>query len=140
MRQVDGIFGGESSGHYFFREAGYAESPIPVILLVLKVMTEEGRSLSELAKGLKRSEESGEINFKVANAMELMRILESHFEEGQVERLDGVAVSFPEWRFSLRSSNTEPLLRLNIEELEMKEGQSRKEDVIKLIKTHARYS
>lgn len=139
LGQVGGIFAGESSGHYFFRETGNAESQLPVILLVLKVMTRENKPLSIIAKDLSRSVESGEINFKVKNSQALMKILEDHFKEGHISKIDGIALSFPDWRFSLRSSNTEPLLRLNVEELLPGSKGENLNKVITLIKTHGQF-
>lgn len=137
MHEIDAVFAGENSGHYFFRDTGYAESQLPVILIVLKIMTESGKKLSELAKEIKKYEESGEINFRVKNAHELIQILKDKYSAGEISTLDGVAVTFPDWRFSLRTSNTEPLLRLNMEELPKKDGQSRKDEIIGLINQYA---
>lgn len=140
MNAEGGIFGGESSGHNFFRDTGNAESQIPVVLLVLKAMTRTGKKLSELAEEVKRSYESEEINFKVENATELMDILEKEFAtEGEIVKIDGVAVSFPDWRFLVRPSNTEPILRLTVEELGADAKGDKKEHVIKLINQHARF-
>ena len=137
MHETGGVFAGESSAHYFFKETGNAESQLPMILTVLKVMTEEGKKLSEIVEGLKRSHESGEFNFEVKNAKEVMEAVKSEFPEGEVSELDGVSISFADWRLSLRSSNTEPLLRLNIEADINGEIKSKKEKVIGLIKKHA---
>ena len=115
MAETGGIFAGESSAHYYFRETGNAESQLPVILMVLKVMTREGKSLSEIINSLKRSHESGETNFRVKNALEIIEALKEKYSDAEISTLDGVAVSYKDWRFSLRTSNTEPLLRLNVE-------------------------
>lgn len=139
MNEEGGIFGGESSGHNFFRDTGNAESQLPVILIILKAMTRDKKTLSELAKDVKRSYESEEINFKVENADELMEILEKEFQTGDIVKIDGVAVSFPEWRFLVRKSNTEPILRLTVEELGADATGERKEHVIKLINQHGKF-
>lgn len=123
MNNTGGVFAGESSGHYFFRDTGNAENQLPVLLTVLKVMTEENRKLSEIVEELRRSYESGEFNFKVTNAPEIMEELKEKYKDGDINTMDGIAVTYPEWRFSVRTSNTEPLLRLNLE--------STKEDVMK---------
>ncbi len=129
LEKSGGIFAGESSAHYFFKETGNAESQLPVILTVLKVMTEEGRTLSEIAAEIRRSFESGEINFKVKNAPEILSTIKEKFSDGQLNELDGVAISYPDWRMSIRTSNTEPLLRLNVE-AETKELVDQKKAVI----------
>mgnify|MGYP001598495863 CR=1 FL=1 len=75
MHETGAIFAGESSAHYYFRETGNAESQLPVILIVLKVMSREGKTLSEIISALKRSHESGETNFRVKNALEIIEAL-----------------------------------------------------------------
>ncbi len=137
MSDEEGIFAGESSGHYYFKETGNAEAQLPVILFVLKVLTEEERKLSQIIADLKRSHESGEINFKVKNTKELIGILKQEYSDGEINTMDGIAISYPDWRFSLRASNTESLLRLNIESIHPEEVIKRKEEIINLIEKHA---
>ncbi len=137
LHETGGVFAGESSAHYFFRETGNAESQLPVILTVLKVMTEEGKTLSELVRSLKRSHESGETNFRVKNAPEIINIMKKEFADGEVSELDGVAITFADWRLSLRSSNTEPLIRLNIEAEADGIVEEKKKRVLELINKHA---
>lgn len=115
MGEVGGLFAGESSGHYFFSATGNAESQLPVVLTVLKVMTEEEKPISEIVAGLQSAQESGEINFEVKDSKKLFEAIEEKYQEGQLNKQDGLAISFPDWRFSLRLSNTEPLVRLNME-------------------------
>jgi phosphomannomutase len=138
MNKGGGIFAGESSAHYFFRDTGNAEGPILVLLHVLNAMTKSGKKLSELAQEVTRSKESGEMNFRVKNAKEIIAKLKELHAEGEISEIDGVAVQYPDWRFSLRSSNTEPLLRLNVEE-EIDNYQGRHEKLIELIKEHAEF-
>lgn len=133
-----GIFAGESSGHYFFRETGNAESQIPMILTILKVMTQEGKKLSEIVEENRRSYESGEFNFKVENAKEIMEKVEAEYADGEVEKMDGIAITYPTWRLSVRTSNTEPLLRLNVESLEKSEMESRRDELKFLIESLAK--
>lgn len=138
MNEGGGIFAGESSAHYFFKSTGNAEGPLLVVLHILKAMSEQGKSLSELSKGVKRSHESGEINFRVKNAKEVMAKLKELHADGEIVEIDGVSVNYPDWRFSLRMSNTEPLLRLNVEE-EIENYQGRHEKLVELIKQHAEF-
>jgi len=133
MQQTGAIFGGESSGHYFFRETGNAESQVPVILLVLEAMTREGKKLSEIVAELKRSNESGEINFKVKNAPEILAKLKEKYHDAEISELDGVAMTYPTWRFSVRTSNTEPLLRLNVEQ-DLSDSENRTQELVDFIK------
>lgn len=137
LHDTGGIFAGESSGHYFFRDTGNAESQMPLILTVLKVLTRENKPFSELVEDYRRSFESGEFNFKVTNAKEIMEKIKEKYNDGQVEIMDGVAMTFPTWRFSLRTSNTEPLLRLNVESLEKDEMIDKKKEIIAFIQEHA---
>jgi len=139
LAESGGVFAGESSAHYFFKETGNAESQLPMILTVLKVMTQEGKKLSEIAESLKRSHESGEVNFRVKNAPELIDVIKKEFSDGEVNELDGVAITFADWRLSLRSSNTEPLLRLNIEAEADGIVEEKKKRVVKLIEKHAQF-
>lgn len=111
-------FAGESSGHFYFGETGGAESAVRVILYVLQALSESGKPLSELLKDLQTSFESGERNFVMPegkNPKDLMEEIVKENEKGLLSTLDGIAIDYPEWRFSIRSSNTEPLLRLNVE-------------------------
>ncbi len=118
LNDIDGAFAGESSGHFYFRETGGAESSIRVILYVLKAIQEENKPLSAILAGFKSVTESGERNFILPDNTDVGKLLQSiiaDYPEGKVSRLDGLAVDFPEWRFSIRTSNTEPLMRLNVE-------------------------
>src|SRR3989344_5106689 len=137
LHETGGAFAGESSSHYFFKETGNAESQIPMIILILKVMTEEGKKISEIVDSLKRSHESGEFNFKVKNAKEIMQKVKAEFPEAEVSELDGVSISQADWRVSLRSSNTEPLLRLNVEVDITGDIEERKKIMMDLINKHA---
>lgn len=115
MNADGGLFAGESSGHYFFQATGNAESQLAVLISVLKTMTEEKKTLSQLVEEYRKSNESGEINFKVTNSPEIIEALKSAYADGVIDTLDGIAINYPDWRFSVRTSNTEPLLRLNVE-------------------------
>lgn len=135
MNKYGGIFAGESSGHYFFRETGNSESQMPIILTVLKVLTESNKTLSELAENYRRSFESGEFNFKVANSKNIIAAAKEKYKDGALDEMDGIAVNYPTWRFSIRTSNTEPLLRLNVESYSKEETEQKKEELVSLIKS-----
>lgn len=137
LHDSGGIFAGESSAHYFFRETGNAESQMPVILTVLKTMTAEGKTLSELVEEFRRSHESGEFNFKVKNAIEILNAAKEQYKDGELEDMDGIAVTYPTWRFSMRTSNTEPLLRLNVESYDKAEMEAKRDELQQFIKTNA---
>lgn len=111
-------FAGESSGHFYFGATGGAESAVRVILYVLSAMSETGKPLSQILADLQTSYESGERNFVLPEGVksaDLMKKIEELHKDGSVSRLDGISVDYPDWRCNIRSSNTEPLLRLNVE-------------------------
>lgn len=117
MRKYDGLFCGEHSGHYFFRKNFYADSAIIAALLVVELMSVKGKKLSELYDEYDKYRDSGEINFEVQDKEGVMKAIEKLYKEKavSVDWLDGVSVWFKDWWFNVRPSNTEPLLRLNIE-------------------------
>lgn len=134
LNKFGGIFAGESSGHYFFRDTANSESQMPMILTVLKVLTEQKKPFSEIVKDYTRSFESGEFNFKVSNAKEIIQATKEKYNDGSIDEMDGVAITYPTWRFSIRTSNTEPLLRLNVESNTKNETEAKKDDLINFIK------
>jgi phosphomannomutase len=117
MRKYNGLFCGEHSGHYFFRKNFYADSAIIAALLVVELMAEKNLKLSELMDQYAIYPDSGEINFIVKDKMTVMKSIESHYKESanSSDWLDGITVWFDSWWANVRPSNTEPLLRLNIE-------------------------
>ncbi len=134
MNKTGGPFAGESSGHFYFRSTGNAESQLAVMVSVLKVLSREGKPLSEVVKDLQRSFESSEFNFKVTNAPEILDALKEKYDNGELETMDGVSITYPNWRFNVRTSNTEPLLRLNIESYDKTEMETKRDELISLIK------
>ncbi|PRX35349.1 phosphomannomutase [Meinhardsimonia xiamenensis] len=120
MREVDAVYGGEMSAHHYFRDFMYCDSGMIPWLQVLAVMAETGRPLSDLVAEMRaRHPSSGEINFRLADPAAAMAAVEAQFgaEAEETDRLDGLSMSFSNWRFNLRASNTEPVLRLNVEAL-----------------------
>ncbi len=115
LRERDGLYGGELAGHYYFREHFYCDSALMAALLVLCILTREGRPLSELIAGIRRYHSSGEINFRVADKDRIIAHVRERYRDGQLNELDGIRVDYPSWWFNLRKSNTEPLLRLVVE-------------------------
>jgi phosphomannomutase len=138
LTETGGVFAGESSAHYFYRASGNAENQLITIVTVLKALSEKGKPLSEVVEEFRRSYESGEINFKVTNAPEILDALKEKFSDGELETLDGVSVSYSDWRFNVRTSNTEPLLRLNLEAREKATMEQKRDEVIDLINTTAK--
>jgi phosphomannomutase len=137
MRERSAAFGGEVSGHYYFRDFWCADSGTIPALLVLELLSVEGRPLSELVGAFREHYFiSGEINSEVADQEAKMRELAERYSDGEVSWLDGVSVDYPEWHFNVRPSNTEPLLRLNLESLVSREDMEQKRDqVLALIRS-----
>ena len=136
MRQENAIFGGEHSGHFYFRDNWYADSGLIAFLVVLELISESGKTVSELVAAVDHRVRSGEINTKVADQEGRMKSIAEQYaaQGGQVDSLDGVTISFPTWWFNVRPSNTEPLLRLNLEADTADEMAKRRDEVLKLIR------
>ncbi len=115
MREHDAIFGGEHSGHFYFRDNWYADSGIIAALTVLELLSREGVSVSEAVKPIDRYFRSGEINIQARDMPAVLQALEQHFADGEIDHLDGLTVNYPDWWFNARPSNTQPLLRINVE-------------------------
>jgi len=117
MRQEDAVFGGEHSGHFYFRDNWYADSGMAALLIALEAISEANQPLSAVIAPLDHRFRSGEVNSEIEDAAAVMASIEEHFraEGAEIDHLDGVTVSFPTWWFNVRASNTQPLLRLNVE-------------------------
>jgi phosphomannomutase len=118
MREVNAIYGGEMSAHHFFRDFGYCDSGMIPWLLIAEMMSEENKSLAQLVdERIAAYPVSGEINMTVSNAQKVLDAVLDYFkgQKYEFDDTDGIGLSFEQWRFNIRSSNTEPLLRLNVE-------------------------
>jgi phosphomannomutase len=136
MREEGAVFGGEVSGHYYFRDFWNADSGTIPALLVLELLSRDGRSLAELmAEFRSRYFISGEINSEVADQEAKMAEIAERYADGRQTTLDGVSVDYDDWHFNVRPSNTEPLLRLNLESLVSREDmEARRDGVLGLIR------
>jgi phosphomannomutase len=138
MREEGAAFGGEVSGHYYFRDFWNADSGTIPALLVLELLSQEGRTLGELmAEFRSKYFISGEINSEVADQAGKLDEIRSRYSEGaEVTELDGVSIDYEDWHFNVRSSNTEPLLRLNLESLISREDmEAKRDEVLGLIRS-----
>jgi phosphomannomutase len=115
MAETGAVFGGEHSGHYYFRENYRADSGLIAGLIVLQEMSRAGRPLSEMLEPFRRYHASGEINSEVTDQLGTTELVARRYEDGRQDRLDGLTVEYDDWWFNVRPSNTEPLLRLNVE-------------------------
>ncbi len=138
MREEDAVFGGEVTGHYYFRDNFYADNGFIPALLILELMSQKGLSLRDLLKPLREKYFiSGEINTKVSSMAvvpEKIERLAREYAHGHVYRLDGISVEFDDWHFNVRPSNTEPLLRLNLEGLTPEVMERRRDEVLGIIR------
>jgi phosphomannomutase len=131
MREVGAAFGGEVSGHYYFRDFWNADSGTIPALLMLELISLDGRSLREMMEEFRsRYFISGEINSEVDDQEAKMKEIEERYSDGEISHLDGVSVDYPDWHFNVRPSNTEPLLRLNLESLISRPHMEEKRDEV----------
>jgi len=115
MKETGAIFGGEHSGHYYFRDNYRADSGILAMLVLMQVLAEDGRPLSEMRSEFEPYSQSGEINLRVSDQVAATAGVAAAFADGEQDYTDGLTVSWPDRWFNLRPSNTEPVLRLNVE-------------------------
>ena len=131
MRDEGSAFGGEVSGHYYFRDFYNADSGTLPALLILELLGKSGKKLSEhLDEFRSRYFISGEINTTVADSDAKMREIAERYSDGEQSTLDGISVVYDDWHFNVRASNTEPLLRLNLESLVSREDMERRRDEV----------
>jgi phosphomannomutase len=139
MRDEDAIFGGEVTGHYYFRDNFYADNGFIPALLMLELMSKKNASLADLLKPMRaRYFISGEINTKVASMSVLedkLHALARQFSDGAVTKLDGVSVEYDDWHFNVRASNTEPMLRLNLEATTHELMEKKRDEVLAIIRS-----
>ncbi|GIW00169.1 phosphomannomutase/phosphoglucomutase [Roseiflexus sp.] len=135
MANENALFGGEVSGHYYFRDFNFADSGIIPSLFVMEMLASGGQSLSALLKPLEEKYFiSGEINSTVANPKERLEALASAYADGVIEWIDGISVTYPTWHMNVRASNTEPLIRLNLEATTREEMERRRDEVLAIIR------
>ena len=138
MREEDAVFGGEVTGHYYFRDFYYADNGLVPALLILELMSKKNRSLRDLLQPFReRYFISGEINTKLGSMQEVpekLAAIEAVYTDAALARLDGLSVDYPDWHFNLRPSNTEPLLRLNLEAASPALMEKKRDEVLALIR------
>ena len=139
MRAEDAVFGGEHSGHFYFRDNWYADSGMLALLTVLELVSESRQPLSEILAPLDSRARSGEINSEVTDPAGVMAAVELDYAESgaELDHLDGLTVNFPNWWFNLRPSNTQPLLRLNVEVDDPAQLTARTDEVLSKIRAAA---
>lgn len=136
MAHENAVFAGELSGHYYFRDFNFADSGMIPSLLMLELLSTSGKRLSELLAPLEtRYFVSGEINSTVADAAAKMEAIAERYRDGTIERIDGISVSYDDWHFNVRASNTEPLLRLNLEALSREKMEAKRDELLAFIRS-----
>jgi len=137
MRETGAVFGGEVSGHYYFRDFSKADSGIIPALLMLEYVSKQGKPLSEVLRPYREHYFiTGEINTRVSDVAVKLDELEKHFSsQGKVTHLDGLSVDAEDWHFNVRPSNTEPLLRLNLEALDPELMEKKRDEVLAIIRS-----
>jgi phosphomannomutase len=136
MREVNAIYGGEMSAHHYFRDNAYSDSGMIPFLLVLQLMSEEKKKISELVDEMIAAYPcSGEINSTIEEPSAKIKEIEEKYSDGKIDKLDGLSVDYEDWRFNLRISNTEPILRLNVESKDdVKLMRNKTKELLKIIK------
>jgi len=137
MRKDDAAFAGEVSGHYYFRDFSQADTGVVPFLLMLELISKKGRPLSEILEPLRsRYFITGEINTPVSDvALKLQELKERYGGEGRVSHRDGISIDFDDWHFNVRPSNTEPLLRLNLEATSKELMEQKRDEVLGVIRS-----
>ena len=137
MREVNAVYGGEMSAHHYFRENVYSDSGMIPFLLILQLMSEEKKTLSQLVDEMIAAYPcSGEINSTIDDPAGKIKEIEKKYSDGKIDELDGISIEYPNWRFNLRMSNTEPILRLNVESRDDEKLMKEKtEELLKIIRS-----
>ena len=134
MRAADALFAGELSGHYYFRENFFAESSALAVIYVANLVSASAQPLSALIAPLRRYAPSGEINSTVKEVDQVFAKLRAAYPDATFAELDGLSVEYPDWWFNVRASNTEPLVRLNLEAATLADMTAKRDEVLQIIR------
>jgi phosphomannomutase len=138
MRELNAAFGGEVTGHYYFRDNFYCDNGFIPALLILELMSKKQQSLKQLLEPLRAKYFiSGEINTKMPSMDAMtarMAAIETRYRDAKISKLDGISIEYPDWHFNVRPSNTEPLLRLNLEGTTSEQMERKRDEVLSIIR------
>jgi phosphomannomutase len=135
MAKEDAVYAGEVTGHYYFKDFFFADSGIIPSLILMEMLSKKGKKMSEILAPLEAKYFiSGEINSKVADTKAVMQKLAEVYKDGEQHTMDGISVSYPTWHFNVRGSNTEPLIRLNLEAKTKEEMERKRDEVLRVIR------
>jgi phosphomannomutase len=138
MRQEDAVFAGEMSSHFYFKENFYRDNGLIPLLLILEMLSKQNTTLSKLAYPyISKYFSPGEINFDTEKKDAIIKMAQEKYSDGKIEYIDGLSVEYADWRFNLRKSNTEPLLRLNLETKSEELMKQKTEELTEFIKTNS---
>ena len=137
MREHDAVFGGEHSGHFYFRDNWYADSGIIAALTVIELLSVEGVSIADALRPLDHYVRSGEINSEVVDQQAVLNQLEHVYADATLDYLDGLTISYPDWWCNVRASNTQPLLRLNVEAINEQLLTEKTDELLRIIRAGA---
>lgn len=135
MQEGEGIMGGEVSAHYSFRDNYYADSGFIAFLILLQVISEDGRNLSEIIEEFQRYCRGDEVNFTVEDKEQMMSMIEAQYNDAKIDKLDGVTFSYKKWWFNVRPSNTEPLLRVTVEAEDCKMMEKKRNELAEYVES-----
>ncbi|HLC99694.1 MAG TPA: phosphomannomutase/phosphoglucomutase [Patescibacteria group bacterium] len=135
MIEDGAVFAGEVTGHYYFKDFFYADSGLVPAMLILEMLSTSGKSMSELLRPFTDNYFiSGEINSRVGDIPLILKKLEEIYKDGQMDKMDGISIRYPDWHFNVRASNTEPLIRLNLEAKTKQMMEQKRDEVLKIIR------
>lgn len=135
MKKYNATFGGEHSGHFYFRKNYFADSGMIALSVCLELLSKEDKPLSQLVSSIDHYFRTGEINSRVENVPKKLEAIESQYKNAKIDHLDGITIEYPDWWFNVRPSNTEPLLRLNLEANTKELLEKKKSEVLNLIRS-----
>lgn len=135
MREENALFAGELSGHYYYRDVGFTDNAIFTMIQMLNFFSLKMTPLSQAIRGLKKYDSTGEINMEVTDKERIFAALEARYKDARKDHLDGLTIEYDAWWFNLRASNTEPVMRLNLEAENEHMMEVRKDEILKIIGT-----
>jgi len=133
MREESALFAGELSGHYYYRDMGFTDNAVPTMIQMLNPLSSKNEPLSRLVRPLSEYYSTGEMNMQVEDKEAIVAALEAKYSDAAKDHLDGLTVEYESWWFNLRPSNTEPVVRLNLEANDKETMEAKKSEVLRII-------
>ena len=136
MRQENAVFSGESSGHTYYRDFWYSDTGIIPLLQIAEFISTSSKKLSEIMNPvLQKYLISGEINIEVKDNEKIFRTIEEKYSDAQIDKLDGISIEYQDWRANVRASNTEPIMRLNVEAKSQQLMEEKRDELLSIIRS-----